>query len=49
MDRIFGTYKEGESTVVGQGERRRLSIPQQWIFPFQPLIERWKISRTPAN
>ncbi len=49
MDRIFGTYREGESTVVGQDDRRRLSIPQQWMFPFQPLIDRWKTSRTPAN
>ncbi len=45
MDRIFGTYKEGESTVVGQDERRRLSISQQWIFPFQPLIDRVKAGR----
>lgn len=44
-DRIFGTYREGESTVVGQDERRRLSIPEQWAFPFRPMIERFKTSR----
>jgi sterol desaturase/sphingolipid hydroxylase (fatty acid hydroxylase superfamily) len=50
LDRIFGTYKEGESTVVGQGERRRLSIPEQWIYPFQPIIDRMKARRAaPTN
>ena len=41
-DRIFGTYREGESAVVGQDERRRLTIAEQFLFPFQPLINRWK-------
>ena len=41
-DRIFGTYREGESAVVGQDERRRLSIREQWLFPFQPLLARLK-------
>ncbi|WP_086619377.1 sterol desaturase family protein [Erythrobacter tepidarius] len=41
-DRVFGTYKEGESAVVGQDERRRLSIREQWLFPFMPLFERAK-------
>ena len=41
-DRIFGTYREGESSVVGQDERRRLSIREQWLFPFQPLLARLK-------
>ena len=45
MDRIFGTYREGESEVVGQGDRKRLSIREQWAFPFQPLIERFKARR----
>jgi sterol desaturase/sphingolipid hydroxylase (fatty acid hydroxylase superfamily) len=48
MDRIFGTYKEGESTVVGQGERKRLSIKEQWLFPFQPWIDRMKARRAGA-
>jgi sterol desaturase/sphingolipid hydroxylase (fatty acid hydroxylase superfamily) len=34
-DRVFGTYREGESEVVGQDERRRLSIKEQFLFPFQ--------------
>ncbi|MCJ2188452.1 sterol desaturase family protein [Novosphingobium beihaiensis] len=42
FDRMFGTYHEGESTIVGQDERRRLSIWEQFMFPFQPLIERIK-------
>ena len=41
-DRIFGTYREGESAVVGQDERRRLSIREQFLFPFQPWLERLK-------
>jgi len=32
-DRLFGTFKEGESEVVGQDDRRRLSIKEQWLFP----------------
>jgi sterol desaturase/sphingolipid hydroxylase (fatty acid hydroxylase superfamily) len=39
LDRIFGTYREGEAVVVGQDERRRLSIREQFLFPFQPAIE----------
>jgi sterol desaturase/sphingolipid hydroxylase (fatty acid hydroxylase superfamily) len=41
-DRIFGTYREGESAVVGQDDRRRLSIPEQFLFPFRPLLARLK-------
>ena len=32
-DRVFGTFKEGESEVVGQDDRKRLSIKEQWLFP----------------
>jgi sterol desaturase/sphingolipid hydroxylase (fatty acid hydroxylase superfamily) len=48
MDRIFGTYREGESSIVGQGERKRLSIPEQWLFPFQPWLDRIKQKRAQA-
>jgi sterol desaturase/sphingolipid hydroxylase (fatty acid hydroxylase superfamily) len=34
-DRVFGTYREGESSVVGQDDRKRLSIKEQWLFPFR--------------
>ncbi|MEM7781416.1 MAG: sterol desaturase family protein [Pseudomonadota bacterium] len=33
FDRIFGTYKDGESEVVGQDDRKRLSIKEQFLFP----------------
>jgi len=46
LDRIFGTYREGESATVGQDECRRLSIREQFLFPFQPLIDRYKAHRT---
>lgn len=46
LDRVFGTYREGEATVVGQDERRRLSIREQFMFPFQPLIERFRNRRS---
>ncbi len=46
LDRLFGTYREGESTIVGQDERKRLSIREQFIFPFQPLIARMKARGT---
>lgn len=42
LDRIFGTYREGEGILVGQDDRRRLSIWEQTVFPFQPLIDRYK-------
>lgn len=32
-DRVFGTFKEGESEIVGQDDRRRLTIKEQWLFP----------------
>ncbi|SFG36103.1 Sterol desaturase/sphingolipid hydroxylase, fatty acid hydroxylase superfamily [Novosphingobium sp. CF614] len=38
IDRVLGTYREGESAIVGQDERKRLSIWEQFIFPFQPTI-----------
>ena len=45
LDRIFGTYREGESALVGQDDRRRLSIWEQTLFPFQPLIDRARAGR----
>ncbi|MET0588119.1 MAG: sterol desaturase family protein [Novosphingobium sp.] len=42
LDRIFGTYQEGEASVVGQDDRRRLSIKEQMLFPFQPMIDAYK-------
>lgn len=45
LDRIFGTYREGESEIVGQDERRRLSIYEQFMFPFQPLFDKYHITR----
>lgn len=47
LDRVFGTYREGESTVVGQDDRKRLSIVEQWVFPFRPLIA-WASGRGSA-
>lgn len=45
LDRIFGTYRDGESEHVGQDERKRLTVPEQMIFPVQPLIARMKARR----
>jgi sterol desaturase/sphingolipid hydroxylase (fatty acid hydroxylase superfamily) len=42
LDRIFGTYRSGEAELVGQDERRRLTIPEQFLFPARPLIDRIK-------
>lgn len=49
LDRIFGTYRDGESEAVGQGERRRLSIPEQFLFPFEPMIAKIKAKRGRAE
>lgn len=45
LDRIFGTYREGESEIVGQDDRKRLSIFDQFMFPFQPLINKYRARR----
>lgn len=39
LDRIFGTFRDGEAEAVGQDERRRLSIVEQTLFPFRPMID----------
>jgi sterol desaturase/sphingolipid hydroxylase (fatty acid hydroxylase superfamily) len=49
IDRLFGTFHQGESEVVGQEERERLSISQQFIFPFRPLIAMIKTDDKPAS
>jgi len=49
FDRIFGTYREGESEIVGQGERVRLSIREQFLFPLRPLIAMIKARRETAE
>jgi sterol desaturase/sphingolipid hydroxylase (fatty acid hydroxylase superfamily) len=45
LDRIFGTFGEGEAELVGQDERRPLTIREQFLFPAQPLIARYKARR----
>lgn len=45
LDRVFGTYRDGEASIVGQDERKRLSIWEQFMFPFQPVIEAIKAKR----
>ena len=42
LDRVFGTYKEGEGVLVGQDDRKRLSIWEQTLFPFRPVIDKYK-------
>ena len=49
LDRIFGTYREGEGLVVGQGDRKRLSIWEQTMFPFRPIIDMYKARREKAR
>lgn len=44
-DRVFGTYKEGESAIVGQDDRKRLSIAEQWLFPLRPWLEKRKAAQ----
>ena len=45
IDRMFGTYREGESAIVGQDKRKRLSIREQFLFPVQPSIDAYKARR----
>jgi sterol desaturase/sphingolipid hydroxylase (fatty acid hydroxylase superfamily) len=37
-DRMCGTFRRGEAEVVGQDERKRLLITQQFMFPLRPLM-----------
>lgn len=46
IDRALGTYREGESAIVGQDERKRLSIREQMMFPFVPLIDKFRARRS---
>lgn len=46
IDRVFGTYREGEADIVGQDERKRLSIWEQFLFPFRPVIDAIKARRS---
>src|SRR5262249_16930639 len=38
LDHLFGTYREGEAEVVGQDDRKRLKISEQFMFPLRPLM-----------
>jgi sterol desaturase/sphingolipid hydroxylase (fatty acid hydroxylase superfamily) len=49
LDRIFGTYREGEGVLVGQDDRKRLSIKEQFLFPFQGPIDRYLARRAEAQ
>ena len=48
LDRVFGTYREGEAAIVGQDDLRRLTIWEQTMFPFQPLIDKYRARRERA-
>lgn len=41
-DRLCGTFRDGEAEVVGQDDRKRLSIKDQFLFPLRPMLERIK-------
>jgi hypothetical protein len=45
IDRMFGTFRAGEAAVVGQDERKRLLISQQFLFPLRPLLAMIKGNR----
>ena len=49
LDRIFGTYREGEGVLVGQDDRKRLTILEQTLFPFASLIAKYKARRAAAR
>ncbi len=46
IDRMFGTFRAGESAVVGQDQRQRLAITQQFLFPLRPLLALLKSGRS---
>lgn len=42
LDRIFGTFHEGEAIHVGQDKQRRLNLWEQFIWPFRPFMAKAK-------
>jgi sterol desaturase/sphingolipid hydroxylase (fatty acid hydroxylase superfamily) len=38
IDRLFGTFRPGEAQIVGQDERRRLAVREQFMYPFRPVL-----------
>lgn len=46
IDRVLGTYREGEGILVGQDDRKRLSIWEQFMFPWLSSIEKIKAKRS---
>jgi len=48
-DRLFGTFKDGESEIVGQDDRRRLSIIEQWLFPITFFQNKRRDAHAPAE
>ena len=52
IDHMFGTFREGESAIVGQEERKRLLIREQFVFPLRPVLAMVKAKldkREPAS
>ncbi|QNA83199.1 sterol desaturase family protein [Sphingomonas sp. So64.6b] len=49
LDRIFGTCRDGEGVFVGQDDRKRLSIREQTLFPFQSMIDAYKTRRAASG
>jgi len=45
IDRIFGTCVDDESELVGQEGGRRMSIREQMLYPFLPLIDKFQTWR----
>lgn len=48
IDRMFGTCVDDFSELVGQEGGRRMSIREQMLFTFQPLIDRVRNWRSPT-
>ncbi|TPG21899.1 fatty acid hydroxylase family protein [Sphingomonas koreensis] len=49
LDRVFGTYREGEAEIVGQDQRKRLSIIEQFLFPARLAQEAIRARRAPGQ
>ena len=48
IDRMFGTCVDDEAELVGQEGGRRMSIREQMLYPFLPVIDRVRTWRSPA-
>lgn len=49
VDRLCGTFRAGESDIVGQDDRKRLTVREQFLFPLRPLLASIRETPPPSS